>query len=144
MRLPEAVYVATEPVSLALSFDRLAGIVRERLGREPRGEAVFVFHNRARTHVKLLWHDARGYCLLYKRLDRGAVRVPLAVEPGAVEVRVTRRELELFFEGIDVSLLRRARKFVGNKTQKRLHDVARECMIATSHDGQPRRLLDVP
>ena len=68
IRLPEAVYVATAPVNLHLSFDRLAGIVREVLGREPREEAVFVFHNRARTHLKILWHDGRGYCLVYNPL----------------------------------------------------------------------------
>jgi transposase len=64
------VYVASTPIDLRLSFDRLAGIVREVLGHEPRAEAAFVFHNRARTHAKILWQDGRGYCLLYKRLDR--------------------------------------------------------------------------
>lgn len=43
MRLPATVYVATEPVNLHFSFDRLAGIVREQLGEDPRREAIFVF-----------------------------------------------------------------------------------------------------
>ncbi|MEI8257506.1 MAG: IS66 family insertion sequence element accessory protein TnpB [Deltaproteobacteria bacterium] len=46
------VYVATAPVNLHLSFDRLVAIVREQLGSEPSESAVFVFHNRPRTHVK--------------------------------------------------------------------------------------------
>lgn len=118
MRLPDAVYVATEPVNLAFSFDRLAGIAREKLGREPRGNCVVVFHNRRRTHVKLLWHDERGYCLFYRRLDRGRYRIPLAVPPGASEVTVTRRELELLLEGIDAKMLRRARQFVKESSRK--------------------------
>ena len=89
MRLPAMVYVATEPVNLHFSFDRLAGIVREQLGGDPRSEALFVFHNRRRTHAKILWHDGRGYWLLYKRLDRGTYRIPLAIPPGAPSVNST-------------------------------------------------------
>ncbi|MCC6649345.1 MAG: IS66 family insertion sequence element accessory protein TnpB [Polyangiaceae bacterium] len=112
IRLPETIYVATTPVNLRLSFDRLAGIVREVLGHDPRGEAVFVFHNRCRTHVKILWHDRRGYCLVYKRLDRGVFRIPLAVPPGCARVSISRRELDALFEGVDTALLRRARQVV--------------------------------
>ena len=86
IRWPGTILVATAPVSLHLSFDRLAGIVREQLGADPRSDTLIVFHNRARTHVKLLWHDGSGYCLFYKRLDRGTYRIPLAIPPGARQV----------------------------------------------------------
>ena len=110
IRIPATVYVASAPIDLRLSFDRLAGIVRDVLGREPRAEAAFVFHNRKRTHAKILWHDGRGYYLLYRRLDRGTCRIPLAPAPGAKDLLVTPRELALLFEGIDHALLRRARQ----------------------------------
>lgn len=110
MRLPATVYVATEPVNLHFSFDRLAGIVREQLGEDPRRDAIFVFHNRRRTHVKILWHDGRGYWLLYKRLDRGTYRIPLTIPPGAQSVKVSRRELTILLRGIDRRLLRSARR----------------------------------
>ena len=108
IELPQSIFVATEPIDLRLSFDRLAGIVRE-LGDEPRGSAVYVFHNRRRTHVKLLWHDRSGYCILYRRLDRGVYRIPLAIPANVRRVVVTRRELMLLFEGIDKLVLRAAR-----------------------------------
>jgi transposase len=110
MRLPTTIYVATSPVNLHLSFDRLAGIVREQLCGDPRGEAAYIFHNRRRTHVKILWHDGRGYLLLYKRLDRGVYRIPLAIPAGAERVLVSRRELEVLLEGIDRRALRAARR----------------------------------
>jgi len=69
IRLPPSIYMASTPVNLRLSFDRLGGIVRDVLGHEPRTEAAFVFHNKARTHVKILWHDGRGYCVLYNPLS---------------------------------------------------------------------------
>jgi transposase len=119
IRLPSVIYVATAPVNLHLSFDRLAGIVREQLGGDPRGEAMYVFHNRRLTHAKILWHDATGYCLLYKRLDRGVYRIPLAIPQGAERVTVTRRELELMLAGIDRKLLRAARKATSSSASVR-------------------------
>lgn len=110
IRLPATIYVATAPIDLHFSFDRLAGIVREQLGGDPRGEAVFVFHNRARTHLKLLWHDGFGYSVVYRRLDRGTYRIPLAVPADAKHVSVSARELALIFEGVDRALLREARR----------------------------------
>ena len=90
---PGTILVATAPIHLRLSFDRLASIVREQLGTDPRSDTLIVFHNRARTHVKLLWHDGGGYCLFYKRLDRGTYRIPLAIPPEAQQVSVSAREL---------------------------------------------------
>jgi transposase len=115
IRLPADIYVATDPVNLHFSFDRLAGIVREQLGGDPRREAFFVFHNRRRTHVKILWHDGGGYWLLYKRLDRGTYRIPLAIPPGAQSVKVSRRELTVLLRGLDRRLLRAARRSAAGK-----------------------------
>lgn len=109
-RLPADVFVATTPIDLRLSFDRLAGVVREQLGADPRGEALFVFHNRRMTHVKILWHNTGGYWLLYKRLDRGRFRIPLPIPEDATRVQISRRELATLLEGIDMSIIRAARK----------------------------------
>lgn len=110
IRLPETIYVATAPTNMHLSFDRLAGLVREQLGGDPRGEALFVFHNTTRTLVKLLWHDGRGYSVLYRRLDRGTYRIPLAIPEGAARVTVSARELTLLLDGVDTRRIREARR----------------------------------
>lgn len=93
MELPKQIFVAMEPVDMRLSFDRLAGIVRAELGGNPRGEALFVFHNKRRTHVKLLWHDGSGCVLLFERFDRRRFRIPMAIPAGAASVEVRAREL---------------------------------------------------
>lgn len=119
IHLPATIYVATEPVNLHLSFDRLAGIVRHQFGGDPRGEAMYVFHNRRRTHVKILWHDRGGYCIYYRRLDRGTYRIPLTIPADAACVAASRRELELLLEGIDRGALRAARRTVKTRAEKR-------------------------
>jgi transposase len=107
--LPKTILVATEPVNLHLSFDRLAAIVRAQLGAEPKADTAVVFHNRRRTHIKILWHDGRGYCVFYKRLDRGTYRVPEAIPAGAKRVVVRREELAVLMRGLDWARVRRAR-----------------------------------
>lgn len=110
IRLPSTVWIAMEPVNLHLSFDRLAAVIREQLGGDPRADTVVVFHNRRRTHVKLLWHDGSGYAVFYKRLDRGTYRIPLAVPPDAQHVTIRREELRILLQGLDEArLLRRAK-----------------------------------
>ena len=110
MQLPKRVYVATEPVDMRLSFDRLAGVVRAYLNGDPRSDALFVFHNRRRTHLKLLWHDGSGYVLLFKRLDRRRFRIPETVPSGTRQVEVSARELRIILKGIDPAILRAARR----------------------------------
>lgn len=108
--LPSQIYVATSPVNLRLSFDRLAGIVREQLGHDPRDETLVVFHNKRRTHLKLLWHDGTGYWICYKRLERRTLRIPLAIPPGARKVQISARELAVLVQGIDMRVVRAAQR----------------------------------
>lgn len=110
MQFPTQIHVATQPVSLHLSFDRLAGLVRDALGADPRAGHAFLFHNKRATHVKLLWHDGRTYRILYCRLDRGQFRIPMPIPAGATRVEISARELDLLLEGIDDKLLREARR----------------------------------
>ena len=50
------VFVAVEPVDMRLGFERLGGLVRERMAREPRSKALFVFFGKRRETVKVLEH----------------------------------------------------------------------------------------
>jgi len=52
-------------------FDGLAGIVRNYLRKDPVSGDVFIFLNKTRTHIKLLYWDGDGFALFYKRLERG-------------------------------------------------------------------------
>jgi transposase len=112
LELPREILIATTPIDLRLSFDRLAGIVRERLGGEPRRDLLVVFHNRRRTHLKLLWHAEGGYWIGYRRLDRGTFRIPSPVPHDALKVRSTPQELTTLLKGVNLSLIRAARRSV--------------------------------
>ncbi len=61
------VFVALDTIDLRWSFDRLGALVADRLGREVRGGALFVFFGRRRDAVKLLFADDSGLCLFYNQ-----------------------------------------------------------------------------
>ena len=93
------VFVGLEPIDLRWSFDRLAGIVVDRLGREPRSRALFVFFGKRHAAIKVVFFDGSGLCLFYKRLDRGNFAVP---EPRGDSrcVQLTEAELDALLSGL--------------------------------------------
>ena len=96
------IFVGVEPVDLRWGFDRLSGIVAERIARPPRSGALFVFFGKRRDAIKILFADGTGICLFYKRLDRGTFRLPAVHEVGATSVTLDERALEDLLDGIDV------------------------------------------
>lgn len=95
------VFVGLDPIDLRWSFDRLAGVVAERVGRDARCSALFVFFGKRRDALKVLFFDGTGMCLFYKRLDRGTFRLPEA-PAGATSVAIDERVLDDLLDGIDV------------------------------------------
>jgi transposase len=100
------IFVGLDPIDLRWSFDRLAGIVTERIGREARCGALFVFFGKRREAIKVLFCDGTGMCLFYKRLDRGTFRLP-EVEAGTASVAIDERALDDLLDGIDVEAKRK-------------------------------------
>jgi transposase len=96
------IFVGMEPIDLRWSFDRLVGIVADRMGRDGRGGAMFVFFGKRRNAIKVLFFDGTGLCLFYKRLDKGTFCMPEQEIPGATRVEIDDRELDDLLDGIDV------------------------------------------
>jgi transposase len=97
-----SIFVAAGPLDLRRSFDGLAGVVKDVLHHDPLSGALFLFFNRAADRVKVLWWDRTGYCILYKRLERGTFRVPRALSPDSTSVTIEAAELAKILEGIEL------------------------------------------
>ncbi len=74
------VWLATSPVDMRRSFDRLAEHVRTILAHDPLCGHLFVFRNRSAERVKILWWDQDGFAIYYKRLERGTFQFPSSDE----------------------------------------------------------------
>jgi transposase len=96
------VFVAVAPCDLRLSFNGLWAAAQTQLGEDPKSGALFVFGNRRRNRVKILYFDGTGVCVLAKRLEEGTFRWPhSAGEPGA-KIRLAPQALQLLLDGVDL------------------------------------------
>ena len=98
------VFVATSPVDLRRGFDGLAGLTRETLEQDPLSGHLFAFRNRRGDRLKILFFASGGYCLFYKRLERGTFRLP---QGDAARLEIDAGELGLLLEGVDLLHVRR-------------------------------------
>ena len=110
LSLPSSVriFLAAEPADMRKGPDGLAQLVRDVIAQDPLSGHFFVFRNRRRDRVKILYWDRDGFALWYKRLEKGVFRFPEA-KNGRVEV--TPAEMAAVLEGIDLSRARRLPRF---------------------------------
>ena len=96
------VYLAREPIDFRKQIDGLALTVQELLALEPMSAHLFVFRNRRADKLKVLYWHGNGFCLLYKRLEKGRFRWPRVETQAAV---YSMRELEWLLEGLNLEAL---------------------------------------
>jgi transposase len=104
------VFVGLDPIDLRWGFDRLCGVVLEKLGRNARSGALFVFFGRRKAAVKVLYFDGSGLCVMYKRLDAGTFRIPEAAIDGDTARQIDEGALDDLLGGIDLEPARKRRR----------------------------------
>lgn len=101
------IFVAREPADMRKSFDGLSGLVIDVIEEDPQSGHLFVFFNKRRDRVKLLFWDGSGYCLFYKRIEHGRFRIFDQAEDHAGGFEIRASDLLLVLEGIDLRGSRR-------------------------------------
>ena len=98
------VCLAVDPVDLRKSFDGLAAQVQHALEEDERSSQVFVFTNKRRDRVRMLYWDGTGLWLLTKRLEAGTFNWPKpSAELGtSKKMRLKAEALEMLLSGIDL------------------------------------------
>jgi len=92
------VYLAAGATDMRKSIDSLAAEVQEVLHLDPFSSCLFVFCNRRKDKLKILFWERNGFWLCYRRLEEGTFRWPKAGDQGTVTV--TRRELRWLLDGL--------------------------------------------
>jgi len=95
---PDRVYLAAGPTDLRKSIDGLAVLVKESFALDPFSPCLFVFCNRKKDKLKILYWEHNGFWLLYRRLEKGRFIWP---DKGAKQVNViSQRQLRQLLDGL--------------------------------------------
>lgn len=101
------IFICHQHVDMRKSFDGLSGCVENIIGESPLSGHLFVFFNKRRTQVRILFWDRTGFCIFGKRLESGRFSHGLS----AIVKTVTMPELLLILEGIDLAGSTRRKRF---------------------------------
>jgi len=99
------------PTDLRKSYDGLSALVRHALGEDPLSGELYVFVNRRRTQMRVLYFAGDGYCLWSKRLERGQFQVTWTGGKQALDYT----SWKLIVEGIDLRSVRRLKRYQKNR-----------------------------
>jgi transposase len=105
------IFVSLDPTDMRRGFDGLSAIVQQTLEQDPLSGHLFLFRNRRRDRVKILFWDGDGYALFYKRLARGTFEFPLPQDPQSPSVEIRASELSMLLDGIELQGRRRRPRF---------------------------------
>jgi transposase len=104
------IFVCVPPTDMRRGFDGLAATAQTVTRQDPLSGHLFVFFNRRRDRVKILYWDTSGYCLWYKRLEAGQFALS-GSGPNQDSVEWDLPQLTLILEGIDLSDSQRHRRY---------------------------------
>jgi transposase len=110
------VYLAASPCDMRRSFDGLHALVSAVLQLDAFAGHLFVFANRRRDRVKILYWDRDGFAVWSKRLEEGTYAMPFS-ESDEVRREITAQELGALLSGIDLSQAKRRKRYRRNASE---------------------------
>jgi len=102
------VWLYAEPTDMRKQFDGLAALARNQLDEDPMSGHAFVFINRRRTYMKVLYFDRGGYCLWCKRLEQGQFNYQ--ADRGKKQA-LSWTDLKLLLDGVQVQKARQFKRY---------------------------------
>ena len=98
------VYLACGATDMRKSYDGLYAMVRGKLEADPLGGHLFVFCNRRRDRLKVLFWDGSGLWVCAKRLEKGTFHWP---DSDRAAVELSQAAFNLLLGGLDLTHTRR-------------------------------------
>ena len=98
---PVAVYIHRDPVDFRKAINGLAIIVEDAMTLPPMSGAIYVFCNRRRDKLKILYWDRTGFALWYKRLEQQKFKWPRRLNESVITL--TEQQLHWLLDGYDIT-----------------------------------------
>jgi transposase len=104
------IFVYSDPADMRKGFNGLSGLVAEHFDVQLLSGHLFLFCNRSRDRIKLLYWDKDGLAIWYKRLESGSYQLPKANSVnGSLEIDQT--QLSLLLSGIDLTSVKLRKRY---------------------------------
>ena len=113
------VFLYRLPTDMRKSFHGLVALTESALKQDPLSGSLFVFLNRRRDRIKILYWGQTGFCIWYQQLEKGTYQLPNETLEESESLEVTRSQLSLILDGIDLSSARQRRRFQPPKGLRR-------------------------
>ena len=104
------VYLYMRNVDMRRSYDGLMDIVQTEFARDIRLGDYFMFVNKRRDRIKIMWWDRDGLAIFMKRLEAGTVQKPI-ITSDAKSLIIDQAQLAMLLTGIDVSNNKRRKRY---------------------------------
>jgi transposase len=105
------VFLHTPPTDLRKGFDALYGLVTTAFSQDPTSGHLFLFVNRRRDRMKILYWDRDGLAIWYKRLENpGTFQIPTTATKAA-SIEMTPTQFALILSGIDLKSARQRKRY---------------------------------
>ena len=110
------VFLHRRPTDMRKSFNGLVALTESNLKQDPLSGDLFVFVNRRRDRIKILYWGQTGFCIWYQQLQQGTYQLPCQESLDDREtLEVTRSQLSLILDGIDLASARQRVRFQLNR-----------------------------
>tara|TARA_R110001592_G_C13141636_1_gene747378 strand:- start:1962 stop:2351 length:390 start_codon:yes stop_codon:yes gene_type:complete len=104
------IFVATSPTDMRKGFDGLQGLVAGTLGQDPLSGHLFLFVNRRRDKLKVLYWDGDGLAIWYRRLEQGTFQMP-SISGDRTAAEINREDLLMLIRGLDYENVHRRKRY---------------------------------
>jgi transposase len=104
------IYLALGTVDMRKGFDGLCGLVIDTLKEDPLSGALYLFVNRRRDRLKVLYWDGDGLAIWYRRLEQGTFQIPTP-HNGTSSIQIHSEDFTMLLRGIDFTNVTRRKRF---------------------------------
>ena len=104
------IYMHVAPTDMRKSFDGLCALVRSVFKADPLDGSLFLFLNRRRDRIKLLYWDRDGLVLIYKRLEKGTFEA-IGSADGQPSVEIDATQLAMLLAGVAIGSAKRRKRY---------------------------------
>ena len=116
LTLPSSVriFLYSQPTDMRCGFNRLGMLAESMMGQDPFSGHLFVFFNRCGDRCKVLAWDRTGFCIWYKRLEKGTFHRPKRRpdDAPAPVLEIDADTLRCILAGIDLAGAKRRNRYV--------------------------------